>query len=339
MSSSKEIIFGVAVLPCAVQGIRPIWSVMIPTYNCASYLRVALASVLEQDPGREIMQIAVVDDCSDRDDPERVVRELGGGRVEFYKQPRNVGHTANFATCLQRAQGRLIHQLHGDDCVRPGFYAAMQKAFEQRPEIGAAFCRHVFIDELGNPVSTSELERQESGILDGWLEKIATRQRIQTPAIVVKREVYDRLGGFDQRLSWVEDWEMWVRIAAHYPIWYEVEPLAMYRQHQASNTGKYVRTGENIRDARRAVAIINSYLPKDIAAKVRTRSLERWAWCSIHLYARDMIEANYPRAALIQLIEGLKCSHSLKTMKDVVYMLRFMGMRKLHLPRSGGDHR
>jgi glycosyltransferase involved in cell wall biosynthesis len=41
---------------------RPLWSVMIPTYNCADYLRETLASVLAQDPGPEEMQIEVVDD-------------------------------------------------------------------------------------------------------------------------------------------------------------------------------------------------------------------------------------------------------------------------------------
>ena len=43
---------------------RPKWSVMIPTFNCANYLRQTLESVLAQDPGPEQMQIEVVDDCS-----------------------------------------------------------------------------------------------------------------------------------------------------------------------------------------------------------------------------------------------------------------------------------
>ena len=52
---------------------RPLWSVMIPTFNCAKYLRQTLESVLVQDPGTEQMQIEVVDDCSTKDDPEAVV--------------------------------------------------------------------------------------------------------------------------------------------------------------------------------------------------------------------------------------------------------------------------
>ena len=53
---------------------RPRWSVMIPTYNCARYLEAALRSVLAQDPGREAMQIEVVDDHSPDDDPQEWLR-------------------------------------------------------------------------------------------------------------------------------------------------------------------------------------------------------------------------------------------------------------------------
>ena len=56
-------------------------SVMIPTYNCATFLRTTLESVLAQDPGPEQMQIEVVDDHSTEDDPAVVVRALGAGRA------------------------------------------------------------------------------------------------------------------------------------------------------------------------------------------------------------------------------------------------------------------
>src|SRR5438128_483601 len=101
---------------------RPLWSVMIPTFHCARFLRQTLESVLSQDPGPDVMQIEVIDDCSTQDDPESVVRAVAGERVHFFRQPKNVGHTRNFETCLQRARGYLVHLLHGDDAVLPGFY-------------------------------------------------------------------------------------------------------------------------------------------------------------------------------------------------------------------------
>ena len=66
---------------------RPLWSVMIPSFNSfPSYLRQTLDSVLAQDPGPEQMQIEVIDDCSNEDDLEALVRECGNGRVSFYRK-------------------------------------------------------------------------------------------------------------------------------------------------------------------------------------------------------------------------------------------------------------
>jgi GT2 family glycosyltransferase len=299
-----------SVLPLSNEIIRPLWSVMIPTYNCASYLRETLKSVLAQDPGADMMQIEVVDDCSTQDDPKSVVEELGGDRVSFYQQPQNVGHIKNFQTCLERAKGQLVHLLHGDDCVRPGFYQKMQSLFESNPEIGAAFCRHIHMDEKGHWHYISPLERLESGILDNWLEQIAVRQRIQTPSMVVRRDVYEKLGGFDRRLSWTEDWEMWIRIAAHYPVGYEVEPLALYRQHSSSSTSKKVQIGEDIQDLRRAINIVKDYLPDTRRAVLTKQALKNYAFYALQT-ARLFTLNGDRNSALNQLKEAMQCNTSL----------------------------
>ncbi|PWG03423.1 glycosyltransferase family 2 protein [Sphingosinicella humi] len=300
---------GWPLLPSVPDGPRPLWSVMIPTYNCAQYLQDTLASVLAQDPGPGVMQIEVVDDCSTSDNPEAVVREFGAGRVSFHRRPANGGHVANFRTCLERSRGHLIHLLHGDDAVRPGFYDKLLRGFEAGDDIGAAFCRQIYIDEKGQQVWISEPERQESGPLDHWLERIAERQLIQTPSIAVRRKVYETIGTFDPRLSWSEDWEMWVRIAAHYGMWHEVEPLALYRVHQSSSTATRIRTGENLRDARRAVEITQTYLPPELSP-VRAKSLRFWAEDAITNRIPLLLRRDEFQAALAQLREASRCSRS-----------------------------
>jgi len=260
---------------------RPFWSVMIPTFNCAHFLRQTLESVLLQDPGPDMMQIEVVDDRSTLDDPAAVVAEVGRGRVAFYRQPRNVGHTRNFETCLKRARGKVVHLLHGDDYVLDGFYWKLQLAFESQPQIGAAFCRQIFIDDSGKQEAYSPLEQLESGVLTNGLELLALEQRIMTPSIVVRREAYERLGGFDNRLICTEDWEMWVRIAAQYPIWYETEPLAAYRMHSSSNTGRHVRNADDIRYTRMAIEMFKSYLPEDKAAQISNKARETYAFSAL----------------------------------------------------------
>lgn len=293
---------------------RPLWSVMIPTYNCAGYLRQSLGSVLAQDPGPEIMQIEVVDDASAADDPAAVVAELGGGRVGFFRQPENVGHVRNFETCVLRSRGRLIHLLHGDDWVREGFYRRMAEPFLADPALGAAFCRQVIADERGNWLTVSPLERPESGVLSSWLEAIATGQRLQTPSMVVRREVYERLGGFDRRIShYVEDWEMWVRIAAHYPVWYETEPLAFYRVHanSISGRGQSRRIAENGRSLRQVVEINREVLPPAWAGKLSREALRNFAASCLRRSRRALV-AGDRAVAFAYLREAWRTHRSLR---------------------------
>lgn len=317
---------------------RPLWSVMIPTYHCAKYLRETLASVLAQAPGPEQMQIEVVDDCSTQDDPAAVVQELGRGRVGFYRQPQNVGHTRNFETCLQRARGHLVHQLHGDDYVRPGFYFKMAAAFRLHPEIGAAFCRTICINQTGATQRVSPLEQTESGILENFAARLAEDQRIQTPAMVVRRTVYEHLGGFDRRLSWTEDWEMWVRIAVHYPIWFEAEPLAVYRQHDDSSTSRQIRTGENVRDIGRCLAITSRYFTPAIGTRVRAKATREYAcWC-INNFGRQLLLAGQYRAAWKQVHEAVKLSRTWPVIKKSIAFqrltVRLAATRLLHRLKS-----
>ena len=317
----NQSLYRTTISPVPKMEVRPLWSVMIPTYNCADYLRKTLAAVLAQDPGQELMQIEVVDDCSTNDNPAAVVAELGKNRVQFFRQSKNLGVPKNFDTCLERSRGHLVHILHGDDLVLEGFYSKMQNAFEQQPNLGAAFCRHIFIDEEGGQQNLSDLEQDKSGILNNWLERLASEQRIMTPSIVVRREAYEKLGGFDQRLICSEDWEMWVRIAANYPIWYEVEPLAAYRMHNNSNTGRHIRTGEDMRYTRKAISIFKTYLPVTLAERVSKQARETYALSALDM-AHSLLTKQDIKAALVQMKEALQFTFSARVVRRAIGLVK-----------------
>jgi hypothetical protein len=93
--------------------------------------------------------------------------------------------------------------------------------------------------------------------------------------MVVRRDVYERLGRFDTRIRRSgEDWEMWVRGAAHYPLWYEPEPLAIYRVGDGTLISEAMRTGENVRDLVRVIELMQPLLPEHQAGELRPRALE-----------------------------------------------------------------
>jgi glycosyltransferase involved in cell wall biosynthesis len=310
---------------------RPLWSVMIPTYNCAGYFRKTLESVLVQDPGPEQMQIEVVDDCS-TDDVASVADEFRD-RVSFYRQPRNLGNVGNFNTCLTRARGRLIHILHGDDLVRQGYYDVIGAPLQRDPEIGAAFCRWIAIDGDGNWKHLMPLVAREPGVLSGWLEALAQEQRLQPPCISVRREVYERLGGFDDRLTYGEDWEMWTRIAAHYPVWHEPEPFACYRIHGGTISNRTLRTGQNVVDLRRAIAINRELLPPDREGEITREALRVTALTALRRGRRHLGQGQ-TETAVAQLREAVATSHSMSVLVGALFFLALL-VRRAVLVRLG----
>ena len=186
-----------------------------------------IESVLAQDPGPDKMQIEVVDDCSTDGDVSALVYRIGKGRVGFFQQEKNKGSLRNFETCLNRSRGRLIHLLHGDDAVKPGFYKEIKYMFDKFSDIGAAFTKYAHIDENGTELEPGKDKiLNEPGVVENFLFLIAMGQQLQPPAIVVKRTVYEKLGGFFA-VHYGEDWEMWIRIAANFPVAYSPECLAL----------------------------------------------------------------------------------------------------------------
>jgi glycosyltransferase involved in cell wall biosynthesis len=279
-----------AVPPVDIGVPRPVWSVMIPTYNCAPYLETALRGVLTQAPGPERMQIEVVDDHSTADDPEEIVRQIGERRVGFYRQPRNRGVVGNLNTCLRRAHGELVHLLHGDDAVLPGFYETMGAIFDADPEVAAAYCRHIYIDEVGRWLDLAPLEPASSGRLADGMRFLGSEQRVMTPCIVVRRSAYEALHGFDDRLQCAEDWEMWVRIASRFPVYYEQRPLACYRMHASSNTGRNIRSGHDLDHTRLAIEMFTRYAAPGAGREIRRvafRTYARSALVMARRLARD----------------------------------------------------
>jgi len=305
-------------------GKRPFWSVMLTVHRRTCYLEQALCSVLAQAPGPDEMQIEVIVDGPD--DPaqakiEAMVRAIGGDRVSVHRHPIRAGQPAIFNVCVRRAHGLWIHILHDDDWVAAGFYQALSAGILREPTIGAAFCRHTDAGAEGQSIGLSLLERETPGIIDGWLDRIGVLCRLQTPSIVVRREAYERLGGYCPQARSVFDWEMWQRIAVHYPVWYEPQPLAFFRRSSGSESARAIASGEQIADTRAAIEIARTYLPRDKADALCRRARENYALKAFEL-ARQQIETGNLGAAMVNLAEGARCSRSEEVTHKLFSLLR-----------------
>lgn len=315
--------------PLPAGTLRPFWSVMIPVYNDARYLREALQSVLSQDPGPDRMQIEVIDNCSTKDDPETVVSELAGNRVSFHRQSRNVGAVENFNTCIRRARAEWVHILHSDDRVAPGFYDEAWGGLSCPKEIGAALCRFDHIDENGQTAyygrgdHLSTLEMPMLAVLgDDFVERLLITPRIQYAAIVVRRSTYERLGGFRPALGHCTDWDMWIRIALDTRILYEPQPYAFYRIHAAADSARLARTGQDVVDQRLAIRLAASYVPWQNAKAIYRSAMEAAAIEAI-ARARWLWTRGERAGALRQLREAMRCSLGLPILLRLAHFVTY----------------
>lgn len=266
---------------------RPLFSVMIPVYNCYKYIEKCLTSVLLQDMGTKRMQIEVIDDCSTDGDVGALVQKIGKGRIGYFRKEQNMGSIRNFETCINRARGHLVHILHGDDFLKDGFYREIEKLYKNYPQIGAAFTDYYYVDVNGKGLYGDERLLDKPGMLKDWLLYIAAKQRIQPPAMVVKRTTYEKLGSF-YAVKYGEDWEMWARIAANYEVAHSPRYMACYRVHNQNITGQSLASGQNIRDIKKVMKIIQGYLPidkrKELSIRARKNFAIYYAWMAHALY-------------------------------------------------------
>jgi glycosyltransferase involved in cell wall biosynthesis len=282
---------------------------MIPTRNRTELLAETLASVLVQDQGERLMQITVVDNSDHACTVPPVVEASGGSRARVFRQPAPVGMAENWNTCLAHARGELVHLLHDDDLVLPGFYQSIARAAATNPDVGAFFCRFSYIDEHNVETGLAPLVQASAGVLRNAVDVLGRSQQVQASAIVVRRVVYERLGGFRPDLNFAPDWEMWVRIACTFPVWYEPERLACYRLHGAADTARVVRLGLDTAGSREAIKVFAEYLPAEYRRRVPRWARKDVARRAVLLASRFAAQRDLVAAAR-QLFQAVRTSRS-----------------------------
>jgi glycosyltransferase involved in cell wall biosynthesis len=278
---------------------------MVPSYNSADLLGATLESVLQQDPGEDVMQIEVVDDGSERDDPGEVVRQVGGGRVGYYRQPQNVGSSANFTTCVRRSVGQWVHILHSDDLVQPGFYDRYRSRIESCPDVVMVGARTVVFDaDTGREALTIPVATEGGYLLDA-ARTIATSNPLRCVSVVVARASYEETGAFHPGLVHAQDKEMWTRVASRGPVGWVDESLGMYRLHERSDTNRLHRSTAYIDDCLHAAEVIATYFEPPTRRQVRRAA--RRDVCEYALGVSDnMLAQGELRLAVANAVRALR---------------------------------
>lgn len=204
----------------------PTVSIVLPTYNRAVVLDRSIRSVLEQT--YTDFELIVVDDDS-TDDTEEVVEGYDDPRVRYLEHDYNQGAAAARNTGIGAAYGDFIAFQDSDDEWLPRKLEKQMAVFERSPpEVGVVYS--AFLEVAGRG------ERRIPGSNPDWMDgdhhrRLLKYNFITTQAAVVRRDCFRTVGGFDEHLPRLMDWELWIRLSEPYRFEYIDEPLVrVYRQ-------------------------------------------------------------------------------------------------------------
>jgi len=197
-------------------------SVIVPSYNMANFLPQAVESALRQSYAN--LEVHIVDDGS-TDNTAEVVRQWERDpRVHVHRQANSgLSHSRNQGIAL--SHGPFIALLDADDIWLPEKLSRQMQRFAGRPEVGVVYSDFEKMDREGNalPKNVTHMHR-------GWVSgALLIENFVPASSAVVRRECFERFGGFDVSLRTGEDYEMWLRLSPHYQFDFIAEPPIRYR--------------------------------------------------------------------------------------------------------------
>ncbi len=208
----------------------PFFSVIIPTYNRASFIARTLQSVLNQTYSH--FEVIVVDDGS-TDCTAAVVKEFAGPRLHYYQKSNGERAAArNYGTA--RASGDYVTFLDSDDLLYPG---CLQTAAE-------AIATHAFppFFHLAYEVTDPQLNAKAKvdGLRSDDITIFIKGNPLSCAGCFLRREVAEAFRfNEDRTLSGSEDWELWIRVAAHFGIKTDNRVSSALIDHEARSVKSY----------------------------------------------------------------------------------------------------
>ena len=225
---------------------QPRLSVVLPTRDRAERLSEAIASVLAQTfPSFELL---VVDDASGDRTPE-VVAAIGDPRVRYLRRETSGGAAAARNHGIRHARGELVAFLDDDDAYLPEFLESFDRAFAAAPaETGFGWCgaRVVAVGPEGPRVRLEAVWQPEVETREEAYRLFLVDRKVGTNGgLVVRREILEEVGGFDEGFSRAEDTDLLVRLARKADFLVVPRVLMVIHEHQGPRLTVYdVRMAE-----------------------------------------------------------------------------------------------
>jgi glycosyltransferase involved in cell wall biosynthesis len=198
----------------------PMTSVIIPTFNRAAFLREAIDSVLAQN--EQNLELLIVDDGS-TDDTRKLVAQYGNLVQYYFQQNRGVSAARNLG--IRHAAGKFIAFLDSDDLWLPQKLSRQLQWMAAHPEIMLCYTDEIWI-RRGVRVNQRNIHAKYGG----WIYPYCLPRCLISPSsVLMRRELFDAAGLFDDALPVCEDYDLWLRVTSQFEVGFIPEPLIAKR--------------------------------------------------------------------------------------------------------------
>jgi glycosyltransferase involved in cell wall biosynthesis len=189
---------------------KPRVSVIIPTYNRGWIVKEAIESVLAQD--YRDFELIVVDDGS-TDNTDDILNSYRGDIMVFRQENQGVSAARNRG--LAEASGRFITFLDSDDLWLPQKLFRQVEFFNKNPEAQICQTEETWIRK-GVRVNPKKRHKKPRGMI---FEPSLALCLVSPSAVMIRRSLFEKVGGFDETLPACEDYDLWLRISCRYPVY------------------------------------------------------------------------------------------------------------------------
>lgn len=211
------------------EGQDPLVSVVMCVYNeRIDFLRESVESILNQTFAR--FRLIIVDD-SDDDEVVSHLEQVASedDRLDYVHNPERLGFVRSLNLGLSRASTDLIARVDSDDVMVPDRLERQVQYLSSHPEVGIVGSSFHKINERGQrlgvrryPSSSRQIERA-----------MTMRSALAHPTVMMRRNVIDLIGPYDESFSRAEDYDLWMRAMSHGIRMANIpEPLMLYRVYQ-----------------------------------------------------------------------------------------------------------
>ena len=212
-----------------VKSKKPEVSVILPTYNRGWVLREAIDSVLAQD--FKDFELIVVDDGS-TDNTGQILDSYNQDLIVLRQSNRGVSAARNRG--IAAAEGRLIAFLDSDDLWLPRKLSSQVDFFNSNPTAVINQTEEIWIRN-GVRVNPKTRHHKFSGMI---FERSLALCLVSPSAVMIKKNLFSKVGVFDESLPACEDYDLWLRISCQYPVHLIDTPLIMKRGGHADQLSK-----------------------------------------------------------------------------------------------------